>query len=160
MRIIVMGPSGCGKTTIARALAETLGLPWADGDDFHTQEAVEKMSRGAPLTDADRAPWFQHIADALNTDMQIIACSALKRSYRDWLSSQVDGLIFIYPAVSAHELRHRLGERSGHFVDETLLDSQLDTLDPPAPDEPVLTVDGNKTPDEILREVTSHPYLS
>lgn len=139
-KLIVMGPSGCGKTTLARAVGARAGIPWADGDDYHDAAAIAKMSRGDGLTDEDRWPWFQRIADAMSEDVSIMACSALKKDYRDWLRGAVAGVRFVFPEVSTDELRARLISRDVHYAGASLLESQLSALEPPRPRADVLRI--------------------
>jgi 6-phosphogluconate dehydrogenase len=132
---IIMGVSGCGKTTIAQKLSEKTGIPFVDADDFHPAENIEKMSKGIPLTDEDRNPWLQQ----LNTFLQkksrlngvILACSALKERYRVMLSKNVS-VNWIYLQGDFETISSRLKNRSNHFMDSDLLQSQFDTLEEPA----------------------------
>lgn len=141
-----MGVSGAGKSTLTKALAVRLGWDWQDGDDLHPASNVEKMRRGEALSDADRAPWLaavRHWIDDRRAEELpcLLACSALKRSYRDGLRSGHPGLQFIWLTGDRDALRRRLAERTGHFVGPQGLDSQLATLEPPSDDEGVMTVD-------------------
>jgi carbohydrate kinase (thermoresistant glucokinase family) len=141
--VVVMGVSGSGKSTIATLLASRLGWDFAEGDDFHPQANVRKMAAGQPLTDADRQPWLQAVAGWIEDELRrgrsgVITCSALKRSYRDRLRRP--GVRFAYLEVSRAELERRLRARPGHFMPASLLDSQLETLQPPDPHEQAITV--------------------
>jgi gluconokinase len=143
--IIVMGVSGSGKTTISQALAARTGFIEQDGDGYHPAANVEKMKAGIPLTDADRLPWLHAIADAINNYADsntpaIIACSALKRVYRDILVHGRKDVRIVYLEGSAELIAQRLRHRSGHFMPPGLLDSQVAALEPPQPDEHILTV--------------------
>lgn len=150
--IVLMGVSGCGKSTVGRLLSERTGAAFFDGDDFHPAENVRKMASGAPLNDRDRQGWLEALADLLNdhTEPIIIACSALKQSYRDILSSSAHKPLFIYLHGSREILLERGKQRSQrgeHFMPVSLLDSQLDTLEQPNPD--ALTVSIEQTPEQI-----------
>lgn len=152
--IVVMGVSGSGKSTVAAALAEVLGRPFAEGDEFHPASNVAKMSDGVPLTDADREPWLDRIrewmdARAAEGASTVVACSALRRSYRERLAAARGRVAFVQVDVPPDELRRRMRERE-HFMPVSLLDSQLATLEPVAGDEDGFLVDGSQTPDEIV----------
>lgn len=154
--LVVMGVSGSGKTTIATRLAERLGYVFAEGDEFHSAANVAKMARGEPLTDADRAPWLAALADWIaehdrSGRSTVLACSALKRSYRDTLRAGAPGRVsFLFLAVPREALVERMKRRKGHYMPLELLDSQLATLEPLAPDEPGFTLDGAPAPDAIV----------
>jgi len=142
--IIVMGPSGCGKSTLGRLLADALGLSFVEGDDLHPPANRRRMARGQALTDADRIPYLDAIAEALTDDPRSVAsCSALKRAYRDRLRARLPGLLFVHPIVDRDELADRMSRRAGHFMPVSLLDDQLDALEPLAPDETGMTLDGS-----------------
>jgi gluconokinase len=148
MIIIVMGVSGSGKTTVGIALGTALGWPFVDGDTLHPAANVAKMAAGHPLTDADRAPWLAAIAGLMDKWAAaggdgVIACSALRRAYRDVLRR--DGARFVFLDVDRSLLAARLAHRHGHFMPAALLDSQLATLEPPQPDEGALTVEVGPT---------------
>jgi len=144
MIVVVMGVSGAGKTTIGQALATALGWPFVEGDDFHPQANVDKMARGEPLDDDDRAPWLAALAAKMRTlDDGVVACSALRQSYRDVLRVR-DDVRFVLLDVPRAELERRLQLRRGHFMPSSLLDSQLATLEHPSD---ALVVDGNQPPD-------------
>jgi gluconokinase len=135
--IIVIGVSGSGKSTLGRALARALDWTFIEGDDFHPPHNVDKMRRGEPLNDDDRAPWLadlhRHIA-ALNQQGRdaVLACSALKQSYRAVLSRGIRELQFVFLHGDAELIRERLRVRRGHYMPADLLDSQLATLEAPA----------------------------
>lgn len=144
--VIVMGVSGAGKTTLGRALAGRLGYRFIEGDELHPPANVAKMAAGTPLDDADRWPWLRACAAELraaaNAGGGVLSCSALKRRYRDLLRTEVgEPLLFVLPVLPAEELRRRLGERRGHYMPPSLLDSQLAALEPPGSDEPAVTSD-------------------
>lgn len=150
--IILMGVSGCGKSTVGELLSERTGAPFFDGDHFHPEENVAKMADGIPLTDEDRQGWLITLRDLLNTHSQpiIIACSALKQSYRDILESGDAKPRFVYLQGGKEILLERLEKRakeSDHFMPASLLDSQLDTLE--QPNKSTLTISIKKSPTEI-----------
>ena len=145
MIVIVAGVSGSGKTTVGILLADRLGWRFADADDFHPAANVAKMRAGIPLTDADRGPWLRAIAAWMDERIArcedaVVGCSALKRSYRDLLLAGRPEARMIFLAPDREVLARRLAARHGHFFPEQLLGTQLDALEPPAPDERVLTV--------------------
>ena len=149
MRVVVMGVSGCGKSTLAAGLAQALDARFVDADDLHPAANVARMARGEALTDADRAPWLDRVAQVLADGAPVVvACSALKRAYRDRLRA-AGGVRFLYLAVPRAELAARMQARKGHFMPPTLLDSQLATLEVPGPDEAV-TLDGTQPPAQVL----------
>jgi gluconokinase len=142
--VVVMGVSGSGKSTVGRLLADRLGAAFVDADDLHPEANVAKMTAGIPLTDEDRRPWLRRVAEAANAEdgPVVIACSALRRAYRDLLTSEADApLAFVHLNGSPELLAGRLAARTGHFMPPALLDSQLRTLEPLAADEPGFTVD-------------------
>ncbi len=141
--IVVMGVAGCGKSGVARKLAAALGLPWVEGDDFHPSANVHKMREGIPLGDADRAGWLQTLCDEVAQYPQgcVLACSALKRSYRDTLRSVSPGVRFVYLHITPQESLRRVAERSGHFYPPSLVLSQFDTLEDPSGEADVVRVD-------------------
>lgn len=144
--LIVMGVSGSGKSTIAGRLAERLRWTCEDGDRFHPKSNVEKMSAGHPLTDEDRRPWLQAIADEIDHVCQgggqaVFACSALKRSYRDILVHGRDDVRIIYLKGSFELIANRLAQRKGHFMPPALLESQFKTLEPPGVSEDPIVAD-------------------
>ena len=145
MIVIVAGVSGSGKTTMGAMLADRLGWPFADADDFHPAANIEKMRAGIPLTDADRWPWLQALAAWMDEriargEPTVIACSALKRSYRDLLLDGRPEARMIFLAVDREVLARRLATRHGHFFPEQLLGTQMNALEPPEPDERVISV--------------------
>ncbi|MFE3544705.1 gluconokinase [Nocardia sp. NPDC059177] len=150
-----MGVSGCGKSTVGVLLAERLGLPYAEGDDFHPDANIAKMAAGIPLTDADRAPWLDLVAGWLHQHEiagGVAACSALRRVYRDRLRAGAAETYFVQLAVDRAELVRRLSNRHGHFMPTTLLDSQLDTLEPLQPGEAGVTLDATVAPELLVTE--------
>ena len=156
--LIVMGVSGSGKSTIAAKLAERIGWRCEDGDRFHPASNVAKMSAGHPLTDEDRWPWLQAIADEIDRvseagDRAVIACSALKRAYRDILVHGRKDVRIIYLEGSQQLIADRLAKRKGHFMPAGLLDSQFKTLEPPTPDENPVTVSIDAPVDAIIDDI-------
>ncbi|MDU0361070.1 gluconokinase [Rhizobium sp. 25PS6] len=153
--IIVMGVSGCGKSSVGEKLAEALHLAFVEGDALHPAANVEKMSKGIALTDDDRMPWLDRIGDDMKASLEkcegiIVSCSALKRLYRDRLRAAAGGnLFFVYLEGSRALLVKRMGERKGHFMPVSLLDSQLATLEVPTGEQGVVTVDIDDTVDGI-----------
>jgi len=143
--LIVAGVSGCGKSTVGALLAGQLGWQFADADAFHPEANVAKMRAGIPLDDADREPWLRSVAAWMDAEIAegrsaVLACSVLKRAYRDLLLNQRPSASAVFLVVPREELDRRLLTRTGHFFPEKLLDSQLQAVEPPAPDERVLTV--------------------
>jgi gluconokinase len=156
VRLVVMGVSGCGKSTVGQMIADSLQLPFLDGDDFHPASNIEKMASGTALNDDDRQPWLEELASQLKNskDGCVIACSALKRHYRDTLRSAGD-VGFIYLHGDKPTLATRLNSRSAtteHFMSNSLLDSQLDTLEDPSSEAGVITLDIQQSPDALLKD--------
>ncbi len=141
--IVVMGVAGCGKSGVARKLAAARGLPWIEGDDFHPSANVHKMREGIPLDDTDRAGWLQTLCDEIRKYPQgcVLACSALKRSYRDTFRKLSPQVRFVYLQITPKESLRRVAERSGHFYPPSLVLSQFDTLEDPTGEQDVLTID-------------------
>lgn len=158
--MVVMGVSGSGKTTVARALAERLGWPYAEGDDFHPRANVEKMAAGTPLTDDDRWPWLRALASWIGErehagECSVVTCSALKRSYRELLRDGHPSVWFVHVQVDEQVLRDRVVHRKDHYMPPSLLTSQLDTLEPLAAEEPGVTVAGDAPPADVVQEVVA-----
>ena len=156
--LIVMGVSGSGKSTIADKLAERLHWSYEDGDKFHPASNVAKMSAGQPLTDEDRWPWLQAIADEIDRVCRIgghvvIACSALKRAYRSVLVHGRRDVRFVFLSGTQALIADRLTRRKGHFMPPGLLDSQFKTLEPPAADENPVTVSIDASVDAIIEDI-------
>jgi gluconokinase len=156
--VVIAGVAGSGKTTVGRLLARRLGWPFADGDEFHPAANVAKMEAGAPLTDADRWPWLQAIAAWMNAKAEagesaVVACSALKRRYRELLLSANPAVRMVFLVIPHDADEARLGTRRGHFFPRQLLDSQFADLEMPAPPEPVLIVATTGTPEETSDEI-------
>lgn len=156
--IVVMGVSGAGKSTIGARLARTLGVDYAEGDDFHPAANVAKMAAGIPLDDTDRAPWLDLIGAWL-ADRHgrggVVSCSALERAYRDRLRAAAPDLFLVYLEVPRTELERRLTTRSGHFMHVQMLDSQLAALEPPTPDEHGLTIDARGDIERVVEEIAA-----
>ena len=140
--LVVMGVSGSGKSTVGARLAERLHVPFEDGDALHPAANIAKMASGQPLTDADRRPWLDRVAAEIAAWRQaktggVIACSALKRAYRDRLAAP--DVTFVYLQETPETIHARLAHRQGHFMPMSLIGSQFKTLEPPAPDERAIT---------------------
>jgi gluconokinase len=162
--IVVMGVAGCGKSTVMAALAERLGWPTAEGDDFHSPANVAKMRAGQPLTDADRRPWLEAIASwvgerELAGESAIVTCSALRRAYRDLLRTHRDSLFFAHLVVPPALIADRLERRRGHYMPPSLLTSQLETLEPLGPDEPGAAFAADRAPEEIVADILARLEL-
>ncbi len=156
LRIVVMGVSGCGKSTVGEQLAAALALPFVEGDRLHPPRNVALMAAGTPLTDADRQGWLERIAAELSRAEGrgvVIACSALKRRYRDLLRTAAPDLRLVHLHGSPALLAERLQSRAGHYMPASLLQSQLDTLEAPQADEDPIDVDIADAPDTIVGRV-------
>jgi gluconokinase len=156
--LVMMGVSGSGKTTIAEGVAAAKGWSLLEGDTFHPAANVAKMASGTPLTDEDRWPWLHAIATAIDADRArgesaVVACSALRRTYRDILIGQRQDVRLIYLKGSQELIGDRMRARHGHFMPPALLDSQFATLEEPGPDENPITVEIGGTPDEIVHAI-------
>lgn len=154
MIVIVMGTTGSGKTTVGGLLAKRLGWEFVDADDFHPAANVEKMKHGIPLTDADREPWLRALHDKIvewsaEKRSVVLACSALKQSYRDELRASSD-VRFVYLKGSIELFSQRVRARKGHFAKQDLLASQFSTLEEPVD---AITVDASPDPEQIVLEV-------
>jgi len=150
-----MGVTGTGKSTLARALAERLDWRFAEGDDLHPPANVAKMRSGRPLTDDDRRPWLQRVADWIgereSADVDaVVTCSALKRSYRDLLSAGHPTVRFCHLTAPPELLEQRLRARRGHYMPASQLDDQLTTLELLGPDEPGFTIPADGTIERVL----------
>jgi gluconokinase len=142
--LVIMGVSGSGKSTVAAILAGQLGWDFEEGDDLHPPGNVAKMAAGHPLDDEDRWPWLRKVAAWIRQHTEagspgIITCSALKKSYRDVLRG--DRVVFVYLAGTREQIAARMAARHGHFMSVAMLDSQLETLEPPTPEEQAITID-------------------
>lgn len=157
MIIIVMGVSGSGKTSVGGLIAKRLGCGFSDADAFHSAANKAKMAAGNPLNDDDRWPWLDAMRAAIadniaNGQTHVYACSALKQIYRDRLRKGDKDVIFVYLSGSFSLLESRLEHRANHFFDPALLKSQVDTLEPPAPEEQAITIDIAPSLDQIADE--------
>ena len=145
MRLVVMGVTGCGKSSIGAGIADVYGGPFADGDDFHPAANVAKMASGTPLTDEDRWPWLDAVGEWLRDNPDgVMACSALKRAYRDRLRGIAGAIVFVHITVARSVLEDRVALRSkttDHFAGVALLDSQFAALEPLGFDEPGGSID-------------------
>lgn len=156
--VVVMGVAGTGKTTVGPLLAGRLGVPYAEGDDFHPPANIAKMSAGVPLDDADRRPWLDAIGAWAHGRAGlggVVSCSALKRSYRDRLRAAAPDLVFVHLAGDRPLIEDRMSHRQGHFMPTALLDSQFATLQPLQADEAGVVVDVSGSPEEITERATS-----
>lgn len=157
--IIVMGVAGSGKTTLASLLADRLGCPFLEGDDFHSPANVAKMRGGQPLTDEDRWPWLDALGVAVRQSnaakgVAVASCSALRRIYRDRLRAAIGpGLLFVLLEADAAELARRLNDRPGHYMPASLLGSQLATLERPGPDEDAICLQTDCAPTVLAEQV-------
>jgi len=153
MIVIVMGVSGCGKTTVGAQIARQLGTQFLDADDLHPPENKKLMSKGIALSDENRLPWLRSVRDhaiaqAGNKQHHVIACSALKKKYRDILNeTQVTCYVFLDGSKSL--IQNRIHDRAGHFMPESLLDSQFDALETPVDEANVVSIDIEPTPSKI-----------
>jgi gluconokinase len=161
--IVLMGVSGSGKTTVGKLLAAQLGWPFADGDDYHPAANIEKMRGGIPLTDAERSPWLAALhglisAWVVGKKNAVLACSALKRKYRESLQIAPEVQI-VYIKGTPQLLQRRLRERVGHYMKESMLESQLATLEEPEAED-VTVVDAARSPAEIVAEIQGRLALA
>lgn len=151
--VVVMGVSGSGKSTVGVALAARLGLPYEDADAFHPQANIDKMAAGHPLDDDDRRPWLQAIGEWLaehEGQGAVASCSALKRRYRETLLAAAPGIRFLHLSGAADLISGRMKHRHGHFMKASMLQSQIDTLEPLGADEPGCTIDVRHSVEEIV----------
>jgi len=155
--VIVFGVSGAGKTTIGKLLAEELGWQFYEADDFHPRANIEKMRSGLPLTDEDRWPWLERLREQIMPSLAakenaVLACSALKRVYREHLRVSGD-VKFVFLCGDYALIERQLRRRRGHFMNPALLQSQFADLEEPQPDEDVLTIDLGRSPQELVDEI-------
>jgi carbohydrate kinase (thermoresistant glucokinase family) len=158
MAIVVIGVAGSGKTTVGALLAGRLQWEFADADSFHSKANIEKMHAGIPLTDEDRWPWLEAMAAWIDTERQqrrhaVLACSALKRSYRAVLLGAHADVCFVYLRGAEDLIARRITARHGHFMPPSLLHSQFDALEEPGPEEPAIVVSIEARPQDIVAEI-------
>ena len=158
LAVILMGVSGSGKTTVGNALSERLGWPFYDGDDYHPAENVAKMSQGIPLTDADRWPWLDYLGGLLRGHLEagesvLLACSALKQSYRDRLVDGLSGVMFVHLRGDFNLLNARMLARRGHYMKAEMLRSQLETLEEPRD---ALVIEVDQAPEAIVEQIVAN----
>lgn len=154
---VVMGSTGCGKSTVGQALAHRIEAVFIEGDDHHTPENKAKMASGTPLSDADRWPWLSHLSDTLSSadGPVVLSCSALKKQYRQFITDKVgEPVLFVYMHGSKETLAKRLSARQGHFMNTTLLDSQLATLEIPDSTEFSIQISIDQSIDNIMDELS------
>ena len=156
--VVLMGVAGSGKSSVMAALVARLGWPTLEGDALHPPANVAKMAAGVPLTDADRAPWLDAIADWVSEreaerQSSLLTCSALRRAYRDALRRARPSVWFVHLSAPRSVLASRMQQREGHFMPASMLESQLATLEPLEPDEPGTTLDASMSPDELADQI-------
>ena len=164
MIVIVFGVSGAGKTTIGKLLAEELGWRFLEADDFHPCANIDKMRSGRPLTDEDRRPWLERLRDQITGSLAakenaVLACSALKRWYRERLRVG-DDVKFVFLRGDYALIENQLRHRRGHFMNPALLQSQFADLEEPASDENVLAIELGRTPQELVKEIKAKLRLA
>ena len=157
MFVILMGVAGSGKTTVGRILASELGWSFYDADDFHSPDSVRKMASGIPLTDEDRLPWLEDLRNLIaehdeREENGVLACSALRRTYRDILSSGRGELVTVYLKADAELIRKRLADRHSHYMPVQLLESQFEVLEEP---EDAITIPAGSPPNQIVKSIRS-----
>lgn len=153
VHLVVMGVAGCGKSAVGERVAQALALPLVEGDAFHPQSNIDKMRQGLPLQDRDRADWLARLAAELvaRPGGAVLTCSALKRAYRDRLRGAAGGLRFVHLQLSQEEAMQRVRARGGHFYPPSLVASQFQTLEDPAGEAGVLTVDALLPVEEVAQ---------
>jgi len=162
--VIVFGVSGAGKTTIGKLLAQEVGWHFYEADDFHSRANIDKMRRGIPLTDADRWPWLESLRQLIERSLEagenaVLACSALKRAYRERLRVS-DEVKFVFLRGDYALIEKQLRRRHGHFMNPELLRSQFADLEESKTDEDVITVELEHTPEEIVEEIKTKLHLA
>jgi len=162
--VIVFGVSGAGKTTIGKLLTQELGWPFYEADDFHSHANIDKLRRGIPLTDDDRWPWLEKLRQLIKRSLEagekaVLACSALKRAYRERLRVR-DEVKFVFLHGDYALIEKQLRQRRGHFMNPELLRSQFADLEEPKPDEHVITVELGRTPEEVVEEMKVKLHLA
>lgn len=164
MIVIVFGVSGAGKTTIGKLLAQQLGWRFLEADDFHPAENINKMRSGHPLTDEDRWPWLEQLRQQIERSLAagenaVLACSALKRAYRDVLRVN-DEIKFVFLRGDYATIEKQLRSRHHHFLDPNLLQSQFNDLEEPQPGENVLSIELGRPPEELVEEIKAKLHLA
>ena len=164
MIVVVFGVSGAGKTTIGKLLAEQLGWQFYEADDFHPRANIEKMRGGRPLNDQDRWPWLERLRERITRSLAakenaVLACSALKRAYRDRLCVS-DDVKFVFLRGNHALIERQLRQRRGHFMNPALLKSQFVDLEEPGSQEDVLTIEPGRMPGELVEEIKTKLKLS
>jgi gluconokinase len=162
--VIIYGVSGAGKTTVGKLLARKLGWHFLEADDFHPEANVEKMRSGHPLTDEDRWPWLECLREQIKRSLAagenaVLACSALKRKYRDCLRVNSD-VKFVFLRGEYALIEEQLSQRRGHFMNPALLRSQFADLEEPQPDDSVLTIELGRTPQELVEQIKTKLHIS
>lgn len=155
--VVVMGVAGCGKTEIGRQLAQKLSVPFIEGDQFHPEANVEKMRNGVPLTDDDRAGWLQILVQQLQQHEEgaVLACSALKKRYRDLFRVQAGAPHFVFLQINEDLAKQRVAERCGHFYPPSLVTSQFQTLETPVGEPDVCTLGADQLIEQIVHQAAS-----
>jgi gluconokinase len=162
--VIVFGVSGAGETTVGKLLAQELGWRFCEADDFHSRANIDKLRRGVPLTDEDRSPWLANLRQLIKRSLEagenaVLACSALKRAYRERLrASDEVKFVFLHGDYALIEKQPR--QRHGHFMNPELLRSQFADLEEPKPDEHVVTIELGRTSQEIVKEIKAKLHLA
>lgn len=158
MRFVVMGVSGCGKSTVGQAAADACTAMFFDGDDLHPPANIDKMSRGIPLNDADRAPWLVRVGEALAAEPGAVAigCSALKHDYRDLIRDAAGTVHFIHLHAPKEVLERRVNARKGHFMPPALLDSQFADLEPLGAEEDGIVINIDQPFEGVVRDATAY----
>jgi carbohydrate kinase (thermoresistant glucokinase family) len=151
MPIVVMGVAGTGKSTVGQLIAGALSVPFTDGDDLHGARNIAKMSGGQALTDEDRRPWLRRVALELRSQGGVVACSALRRSYREAIRELVPNTVFVHLVGDPATIQTRLSARPAHFMAPGMLTSQLSILEPLEADEAGIELDIRATPEAIVR---------
>jgi gluconokinase len=155
LHVVVMGVAGCGKSAVGGRLAQRLGLPLIEGDEFHPPGNIEKMRKGLPLGDEDRAGWLERLGRELTEHAggAVLTCSALKRAYRDRLRAAVPGLRFVHLSLSQEQALRRVAARGGHFYPPSLVASQFEALEEPRCEPGVLVVDAELPVEDLARRL-------
>jgi gluconokinase len=158
--VVVMGVSGCGKTVVGGALAAAIGGRFIEGDKYHPPENISRMASGQPLRDQDRWSWLDAIAVEIGDAGRqggtlVVACSALKRVYRDRLRRASQNILFVYLEIDRDTAAARVGARKGHFMPASLIESQFADLEPPSPDEGALKLDATRDPADLVALVSA-----